>query len=188
MTLEMQAKKTMTVTEFDAWMDELGNTTDTQYEYIHGEVYEVASNPYASKIGMRIGILIGVYLLQNDIGHLTGADGGYKVGDERFVPDVGYISYAKQAELSTRGYNTFPPELAIEVVSNTDNSTEWKKLLKKINSYINAGTIVWVVDTDDKTVDIYQRGEEVKSLGMTDTLEAETIFPNFRLKVADIFA
>ncbi|MDX2076961.1 MAG: Uma2 family endonuclease [bacterium] len=188
MTLEMQAKKTMTVAEFDAWMAELGNITDVQYEYIHGEVYEVASNPYASKIGMRIGILIGVYLLQNNIGHLTGADGGYKVADERFVPDVGYISYAKQVELTTRGYNVLPPELAIEVVSNTDNSIEWKKLLKKINSYINAGVIVWVVDTDDKTVDIYQRGQDVKTLGINDTLEAESLFPNFRLKIADIFA
>ncbi|MDZ4671113.1 MAG: Uma2 family endonuclease [Phototrophicales bacterium] len=188
MTLEMQAKKTMTIAEFDAWMDELGNTTDTQYEYIHGEVYEVASNLYASKIGMRMGGFIFIYLMQNDIGHLTGADGGYKVGDERFVPDVGYISYTRQAELSARGYNAFPPELAIEVVSNTDNKTEWKKLLKKINSYINADVMVWVVDTDDKTIDIYQRGEEVKTVGINDMLETETIFPNFRLKVADIFA
>ena len=48
--------------------------------------------------------------------------------------------------------------------------------------------MVWVVDTDDKTIDIYQRGEEVKTVGINDTLETETIFPNFRLKVADIFA
>ncbi len=188
MTLEMQSKKTMTAVEFDAWIDEIGNTTDIQYEYIHGELYEVASNPYASKIGMRIGVLLGVYLLQNNLGHLTGADGGYKVGDDRFVPDVGYISYAKHAELSSHGYNVLPPELAIEVVSNTDNSTEWKKLLKKIASYLNAGVIVWVVDTDEKTVDVYQRDKEAKTLGVDDVLEAESLFPNFRLKVADIFS
>lgn len=102
--------------------------------------------------------------------------------------NVAYISYAKQAELTTRGYNNLPPELAVEVVSNTDNSTEWKKLLKKINSYLNFGVIIWIVDTDEKTIDIYQRGEEVKTLILNDTLEAETLFPNFRLKVADIFA
>ena len=97
--------KQMTVEEFDAFVLRPENI-DREFEFIGGKVYDTLTSPAASNFAARIVGFLGVYLLKGDIGYLTGADGGYRVSGERYIPDVGFISYARQPELSyTDGYN-----------------------------------------------------------------------------------
>src|SRR5262245_7155912 len=106
MVLTPDETKLYSIEEFDAFVS-LPENHERLFEYIGGEIVEVVSNPYSSKIGSLLNTYIGVYLLQNDIEHLTGADGGYMVSGERYIPDVGFISYTKQTELSycARAFN-----------------------------------------------------------------------------------
>src|SRR5437763_218048 len=109
----------LTVAEFDR-PAELPENTDKRLEFIGGEVVEVVSNNYASEIAARILIDLGVYVRSRNLGPVTGADGGYMVSGERYIPDVAFISKAKQPEPSHATYNPKPPDLAVEVVSPSD--------------------------------------------------------------------
>ncbi|MGQ9889985.1 MAG: Uma2 family endonuclease [Aggregatilineales bacterium] len=83
---------------------------------------------------------------------MTGADGGYVVGGERYIPDVAFISFTRQPEPSHAAYNPQPPDLAVEVLSPPDKAAV---LRIKIVNYLRAGTAVWLVDPAQKTVEIY---------------------------------
>jgi Uma2 family endonuclease len=182
----LEAQKKMTATEFDEWAE--SQTGDAIFEFIAGEIIEkMPSNLYSSIIGMRIAGFLFVYLLQNKLGVLSGEQGGYKVNDDRYAPDVGFISYAKHPPVSKKGYHNLPPDLAIEIISDSGNKTELRDLRLKISGYLNAGTIVWVVDTEEKQVEIHQIGHNPRVLGINDVLEAPELLPEFKLPIKDIF-
>lgn len=176
--------KSLTVEEFDEFVLEPENI-NRLFEFIGGEVIEVVSNPKSSKLGSRMNGFLFTYLQQNDIGHLTGADGGYKVSGERYIPDVGFIRYSRQAELlSEDGYNPESPDLAVEVLSPSNTGEE---LRLKISNYLLAGTIVWVVNPVKQTVEVYEPGKPSRVLRSNDTLEGGELLPGFKLPVKDIF-
>lgn len=182
----LEAQKKMTATEFDEWAE--SQTGDAIFEFISGEIIEkMPSNGYSSMLATRIIIRIGIYLLQNNIGYLTTEAGGYKIGDERYVPDVAFVTYEKQKHPNKKGFNNVIPDLVVEVISDGGNKHELRDLRRKITGYLNAGTIVWVVDADEKQVEIHQIGQNPRVLGMNDVLTAPELLPNFSLAVKDIF-
>jgi Uma2 family endonuclease len=174
----------VTLAEFDTFIH-LAENRDHNYEYVGGEIYQVVSNPVSSKIAARISGFFFVYLQAHDVGHLTGADGGYIVSGERYIPDVAFIRYKKQPALScTDGYVPTAPDLAVEVLSP---GNEDEKMRIKISNYLAAGTVVWVVDIEAQVVEVYVPGQPVQILSDGDMLKAETLLPGFELAVRDIF-
>lgn len=158
---------------------------DAEYEYIGGKVVEVVSNPLSSKIAANILIEIGVYLRQHDIGHVTGADGGYVVGKGRYIPDVGFIRYTKQRELIyTEGYIPVAPDLAVEVISPANDDSE---MAVKVADYLAAGTVVWLVKPAVREVQVFVPGESVLVLKADDTLTGGDVLPGFSLDVKRVF-
>lgn len=180
----IEARK-LTVEDFDAFVEHPENA-DKLFEYIGGEVFEVPSNPYVSKIAGLILTFIGMYLLENDIGHVTGEQGGYQVSGERYAPDVAYISYERQPELATSDYNPNPPELAVEVVSS-DSTAENATLTTKLGNYLAAGTVVWIVRPERKLVEVHQPGQPVQTLRENDTLTGGAVLPGFKVELSKIF-
>lgn len=175
----------MTVEEFDQFA-QLPENADKLLEYVGGEVIEVPSNPYASKIAMIIAVAIGMYLSKKDIGHLTGEAGGYMVSGERYAPDVAFISKQKQPELVKEGYNPNPPDLAVEVDFPSSLHSQ-RDLRTKVVNYLAAGTVLWVVLPEVKEVEVYVPGQPQKTLKVGDTLDGGEVLPGFKLAVADIF-
>lgn len=176
-------KRLATAEEFEAFVAQTENA-DRLYEFVGGEIVEVPSNPYSSKIAMRIGRFIGAHVDGRDLGHVTGEAGGYMVSGERYAPDVAFISKARQAELVHEGYNPLAPEFAVEVVSPNDA----EKLLRiKVANYLAAGTLVWVVYPQSKEVEVYAPGQPVKIVGIDGTLDGGGALPEFKLAVRDIF-
>lgn len=175
--------KRYTASEFDEFVD-LAENADRLFELIGGEIVEVPSNPYSSKIASRINRYLGAYVDDNDLGHVTGEAGGYIVAGERYAPDVAFISKERQPDLPQHGYNPNPPNLAVEVVSPTDTD---KRLRIKIANYLAAGTIVWVVYPETQEVEVYHPGMPVKILDTDDVLTADDILPDFKLPIKDMF-
>ena len=97
-----------TVEEFDR-MARLPENAERRLEYIGGEIVSVVSNSYSSEVAANILISVGSYVKSRKLGRVTGADGGYKVVNERYIPDVAYISQARQPEPSHEAYNPNPP-------------------------------------------------------------------------------
>jgi len=184
--MTLPINRQMSVFEFDTWVLQPENQ-ETVYEFINGEILEVPSNPYVSKIAMIIGAAILLYLSENDIGHVTGEAGGYQVAGNRYAPDVAYISYERQPELAKKGYNPNPPELAVEVISDKNNTEEQRILRLKLSNYLAAGVVVWIVDPEDQVIEVHTPGKASLELDAEGTLTAEDILPGFQLPVKNIF-
>lgn len=75
----------------------------------------------------------------------------------------------------------------VEVVSDAMNKREWNALIRKITGYLNAGVIVWMVDPEEKTIEVHQYGAAVKIYIVHDTLTVPTLLPNFELPLKEIF-
>lgn len=182
----VELKTRVTLETFETVIERPENQ-DKLFEFIGGEIVEVPSNPYVSKIALLIGAAILAYLNTHDSGHVTGEAGGYMVGGERYAPDVAYISYARQPELPHKGYNPNPPELAVEIISDPTNAEEQRQLRLKLSSYLAAGVVVWVVNAEDRRIEVHRAGEVAEEFDETGTLTVEDILPGFRLAVKDIF-
>lgn len=115
---------------------------------------------------------------------MTGADGGYIVMGERYIPDVAFISIEKQPEPCLEAYNPNAPDLVIEVISPTDTK---QKLSRKLTNYHAAGIHVWVVWPENREVEVHEPGQKVKIYTLNDTLGGSSILPGFTLAVKDIF-
>lgn len=176
--------KLITLEEFEAFI-QLPENTDRIFELIDGEIVEkMPSNPLSSNIAMRIALPIGNYLTTNDIGHITGEAGGYKIFGDTYVPDVAFISKTRLPERPYNGFAPIPPDLAVEVVSPTDDRND---LLKKVANYLAAGVLVWVVYPDERVVRVFAPGQPVQTLGMDGVLDGGDVLPGFTLPVTKIF-
>jgi Uma2 family endonuclease len=154
-------------------------------EYIGGEMVEMVSNNYSSMVASKVSFFIQLYLVQHGYeGYVTGADGGYQVADERYIPDVAFIAKARQPEPSHATYNPNPPNLAVEVLSPTDDPGDTRI---KITNYLAVGTTVWIIDPDKKRVEVHAAGRAAQRLGMADTLAGGDVLPDFQLAVKDLF-
>lgn len=181
-----QLKQKLTFADFEAFIEQLENS-DKIFEFIGGEIVEVPSNPYVSKIAMLIGALILRYLSTNDIGHVTGEAGGYMVSGEMYAPDVAFISYVRQPELAKKGYNPNPPELAVEVISDSSSAKDYRRLRFKLSGCLASGVIVWIVNAEARIVEVHRPGQIGQEVDETGMLTAEDILPGFKLPVKDIF-
>lgn len=158
---------------------------EKRFEYIGGEPVEVPSNLLSSHIAALIMIAMGIYLKTNNIGRLTGEAGTYTVGEDRYAPDVTFVSYDRLPELSYQGYGTIAPDLAVEVISPTDNPHH---VNRKIINYLNAGTWVWVVYPAAQEVHVHVPGQKPYIVSDNGTLDGGDVLPGFTLPLSEIFA
>jgi Uma2 family endonuclease len=163
----------------------LRENADRRLELISGEVVELVSNQKSGRMTMKIGHLIMTYLDHNPIGYVTPLDAGYRVGADRYLPDIGYVSKARQPIPSDESYNPLAPDLAVEVVSPTDETGD---ILTKVNNYQLAGTTVWVVYPKAREIQVFVPGQPARKLGIDDTLDGGNVLPGFTAKLQDIFA
>jgi Uma2 family endonuclease len=180
----MAVQAHLTVEEFDK-IAALAENADKRLEFIAGEVIEVVTNNYASEIAARILTEIGVYVKGRQLGRVTGADGGYRVSGERYIPDVAFISKARQPEPSHEAYNARAPDLAVEVISPSDTPVN---ITDKVANYLAAGTVVWVVYPDKQQAKVYEPGLPVKTVTIDGALEGGNVLPGFSLPLKEVFA
>lgn len=174
----------LTTAAFDRFV-KLPENAGRNFELIAGEIVEkMVSSPRSSAIGALMAGLIAVHVRQRDLGRVTGADGGYVVGKEKYIPDAAFISKARQPVQPDEAYNPLAPDLAIEVLSPSDDDEDVRL---KIANYVAAGTVVWVFDPDRKRIEIYRNGQPPEVLGIEDPLDGGDILPGFKVDIKDIF-
>jgi Uma2 family endonuclease len=155
------------------------------FELIDGEIVEKMGSFTPSYLAAWIATFINLYLMQNPIGYVTGADGAYILSDDHaLMPDVGYIS---RARLPTKPDREVPgaPDLAVEVKSPNDSKRE---LRRKAELYMRFGTkIVWLVFPETRQIEVYLPDQDVRELGIDDTLDGGDVLPGFSLPVKQLF-
>ena len=79
-----------------------------------------------------------------------------------------------------------PPLLAVEILSPSDTHRE---LVARIAVLLGAGVaVVWVIDTDFRSVRVHRPGREIESFNALRELPGDPELPGFRIPVATIFS
>jgi Uma2 family endonuclease len=77
-----------------------------------------------------------------------------------------------------------PPVFAVEVLSPSDTHGA---IVEKVERYLAAGTVVWIVDSDFRTVSVHRRGQVIEVFNETQDLPAIPELPGFRARIAQFF-
>jgi Uma2 family endonuclease len=180
----------MSTTKLYTIDDLLAMPDDAWYELIEGELVEVApSAGKSSVIAANITTSISNFVRVHKSGYVSGELGGFVLRtdpDTVVAPDVGFILRSRYPDgLPDRGYFDVIPDLAVEVISPTDEPSDMRR---KQRLYEQAGVpLVWWVDPRTRSVTVRRVGAEPVTLTQGDELDGEDILPGFRLAVFEIF-
>lgn len=173
----------MSVDQFDKWVmspDNIGR----HYEYIGGEIKPVVAHGYSSRITAIVIYEIIAYLRRTGRhGKVTAPDGGYQIAGERYIPDVAY----SQDPTSTSGYNPIPPDLVVEVISDPSSVKERTDLHIKTANYLAVGCVVWVINPETRSVEVYAPNTPAQIIPATGMLTGGDILPDFAVPVQNLF-
>jgi Uma2 family endonuclease len=104
------------------------------------------------------------------------------------LPDVAFASWARipGGRVPSGPIAGFVPELVVEITSASNTPGE---MARKRREYFEAGVrLLWEVDPETRSVDVYTRVDEVIRLGEVDTLDGGEVLPGFRLPLTTLFA
>ena len=180
--------KRMTAEEFGDWVH-LPENDNKWFELVQGEVIELPSpRKIHGVVCVNVVTELNLYVRRRRKGYVTSNDSGVileRDPDTVRGPDVAlYEDASKFADLHPK-YGEVPPRLAVEVLSPDDKA---KHVTRKIMDYLKNGVdLVWLIDPEDRTVNVYLRDRAPFLLGETDELTGENVLPDFRCKVADFF-
>lgn len=163
---------------------------DLRHELINGEVIAMPlpKLPHG-RAAMRLGGPLVNFVSDHDLGEFFISEVGFQLTwnpDTVLGPDLSFISKERLKEAGeVEGYWQGSPDLAVEVRSPGDRRG---KVNKKIARYFDAGTKqVWIVHPKHRTVTIYRSESDITTFTGSDYLEAEDLFPGFRLSLDRIF-
>ena len=160
------------------------------YELINGELEKMPPpGPPHGRIAFRLSLYLGQFIVDHVLGECFATDTGFKLTsnpDTVLAPDFAFVTNEHFAEKSeTVGYWPGPPDLAVEVLSPSDRPG---KVKKRISQWFSFGaTQLWIVDPNHSTVTVYRSPSDITTFSRIDYLEAQDLFPGFRLSLDKIF-
>ncbi len=159
-------------------------------ELIRGVLCEtMATGIEHGRIVTSLVIELGTFVRPTALGTLVASDSGVwleRDPDTVREPDIAFFS-AERMPLNARitGYAEVPPDLVVEVASPSDSRRE---VHDKAHMWLNHGVrLVWVVQPETRTVDVYGPAEEIATLGEQDTLDGLDVLPGFSCDVSAVF-
>jgi Uma2 family endonuclease len=170
--------------------DLLSMPDDKDYELVNGELVERPMGNEASLIAGNLFFLLASFVRPRRMGVLLPAEAGYQCfrdsEDRVRKPDVSFICSGRlPGNRPARGYDTIPPDIAVEIISPRDVASD---LDQKIEEYLRAGVrLVWIVNPDVHMVRIHRRDGTITGLHEDDELSGQDVLPGFLCKVAEIF-
>jgi Uma2 family endonuclease len=100
-------------------------------------------------------------------------------------PDAAWIKLERWESLTPEQQEKFPPicpDFVIELRSRTDRL---KPLQNKMQEYLNSGLrLGWLINPQDRQVEIYRLGQEVEVLTSPVMLSGEDVLPGFELMMS----
>jgi Uma2 family endonuclease len=184
MSAPAQAPTTMTAEDLWRMPDD-----GMKHELVRGELRTTTPPGYEHGwIGQRIARRLGTHADEGNLGDVTG-EVGFKLPTEPETvraPDVAFVARERiPASGRPRRFFEGAPDLAVEVVSPSDTSTE---VHEKALDWLAAGArLVLVVHPRPRTVTAYRSPTEIVILRDSDTLEAGDVVAGWSVAVAELF-
>ena len=161
-----------------------------RFELVDGQLVERNMGSESSWVAGRIFLLISTFVEQHRLGWTWPADNGYQCFPDEpnkvRKPDASFIARGRLPDgRPSLGFETVPPDLAVEVISPNDIFYE---VDAKVEEYLRAGVqLVWVVNPEARTIAVHRPDGTVTKLREDDELTGETVLPGFRCGVRDVF-
>jgi Uma2 family endonuclease len=179
----------MTAEEFFDWANRPENA-DRYFELENGKVVEMPSpGELHGLLCSWIVHLLWLYVSRRGHGRVLSNHTGLVVRrnpDTVRGPDVMFFPTTRRLEDASLGPVTDVPALVVEVYSPSDKAS---RLNRRIAQYHTRGVpLVWIVYPEDRAVDVHRPGKAAESLDESDELAAPDVLPDFRCRVADLFA
>ena len=162
---------------------------DEHYELVRGEVIELAPPGWVhGGVAVNISSPLHRYVREHDLGRVV-VESGYWIErqpDTVRGPDVSFVRRERlPAEGAPRAFFEGAPDLAVEIVSPSDNATG---LEAKVHQYLQNGVQrVWVVYPDSRRVTVHRPGGSAQCYEEEATLEEPELLPGFALPLAEVF-
>jgi Uma2 family endonuclease len=159
------------------------------YELTDGILVEKTVGWHASLLAGLILTRLNVFLETHDLGLALGADGVLQVlpGVVR-IPDVSFISWQRlpSAALPRRPIPTLVPDLAVEVLSESNTAAEMEA---KLHLYFQAGVrLVWYIDPATRSARVYTSPTAMQQIAAHGSLDGGVVLPGLQMSLAHLFA
>ncbi|MCL4201462.1 MAG: Uma2 family endonuclease [Pirellulaceae bacterium] len=159
-------------------------------ELINGVLVEKAMGYSESVLASLVIEFLNAFVRSRNLGLVTAPDGTVRLWAGRVrIPDVAFFSWDRMPgrRRPPDPIPTLSPDLAIEVLSRSNTSSEMRA---KRTDYFSVGVrLVWEIDPETRTVLVYSRADEADEvLAEADVLEGGTVLPGFRLPLRELFA
>jgi Uma2 family endonuclease len=159
------------------------------FELVDGVLVEKPMGFRESMLAAAIIAALGKYLEGKETGVFTGPDGMMRLfpGLVR-IPDVAYISNQRlpDGQVPLDPIPSLVPDLAVEVLSRSNTFAEMELKRKE---YFSAGVrLVWLVDPELRTVEVFKQIGQSHTLHEQDILEGGEVLPGFSLSLARLFS
>jgi Uma2 family endonuclease len=158
-------------------------------ELVDGILVEKPMGFNESMVAGEIITEMNLFLRVHDLGVVGGEAGTLKLlrGLVR-IPDASFISWTQLPERlgPRKKIPELYPDLAVEVLSEGNTKGEMQRKLKE---YFLAGTrLVWFVDPEARTVEVFTAPDVSTVLGESQTLTGGDVLPGFELPLKQLFA
>lgn len=159
------------------------------FELVDGVLIEKALGTKESLIAAYLVHVLWQFVRPRRLGVVLGADGMLRLLPHLVrIPDVSFISRARLNDpaLVATAIAALVPDLAVEVLSESNTRTEIKR---KLRDYFRAGTrLVWVIDPKEENARICTSRTKVRRIDKDGILDGEDVLPGFRLSLAKLFS
>jgi Uma2 family endonuclease len=162
-----------------------------RFELVDGELVELNVGAYASYVAGRAFALVHNHNEKKPQGWPFHEGTSYQCFPDapRKVrrPDTSFVRFGRfPDEKPPEGHIQIAPDLAVEVVSPNDSYYE---VNEKVEEFLRARVpLVWVIDPNQKTVNVRRPDGRDVTLRENDELTGEDVLLGFRCKVAELFA
>ncbi|MGB7413773.1 MAG: Uma2 family endonuclease [Thermosynechococcaceae cyanobacterium] len=100
-------------------------------------------------------------------------------------PDAAWVALERWNALAPEQRRKFPPLCPDFIIELRSESDRLKPLQAKMQEYLASGLrLGWLINPQDKTVEIYRSGQKIEVRQMPTTLEGENVLSGFTLAVS----
>lgn len=155
----------------------------------NGEITVAATKSEHGLLVDEIQFAVSQFVREHRLGRVFGAETGFVMRQDTHdirAADVAFISMERMNSVKRGEWLPFPPDLAVEVVSEYDTARDVRD---KSEDYMENGTrLLWSVYPDRRLIDVHRPGQPVVTLRGDDMLDGGDVLPGFAVPVRDLFA
>ena len=162
---------------------------DRLCELVHGVLVEKAMGWRESLLAIALSTMLWNFVRPRRLGLVAGANGTVRLAPGLVrIPDVAFVSWDRlpNRRVPSEPIPDLAPDLAVEALSAGNTPGE---MARKRQEYFAAGVrLVWLVDPEARTVEVFTAPEQSTVLHEEHTLEGGAVLPGLALPLRELFA